>query len=276
MIRTVQRIGITGMAVAVLCAWGGAGIAGAQTTTNQPAAEKNLHPGLARASKLEGEDVYDTNGHKVGDIKDFLLDPRADRVLFAVMATTNDVGLNKNYVAIPWKDFGFNRGQDSLVLHLDLARLKRAPNFESSQWPDVNDRTFWGKTARFYGEPLRGNAQLVRASDFLKMNVRNAQNETLGSIQDLVFDMQTDRIRYAVLDAGGFLGIGGKYFAIPMTAFQVPPSRADKTLVLAADKNRLTQAPGFDKDHWPDLASTQWERQSDRYWSSPPAAKKQG
>jgi sporulation protein YlmC with PRC-barrel domain len=235
---------------------------------NKPAAEKGLHPGLIRLSKMNGEDVYNTQGEKIGDIKDFMLDTHADRIAFAVMSTDRNLGLDGKYLAVPWKDFSFNRSQDHLVLKLDKDRLSGAPAFESSKWPDAEDHAFWQKASTYYGGSLAADTSLIRASEFMKMNAKNSQDKKLGSIQDVVLDSRTGRVRYAVLGEGGFLGLGGKYFAIPMTAFRFPSSKDDKDLMLDADKDRLAKAPGFDKNHWPDMASTQWSNRSDKYWGN--------
>lgn len=85
-----------------------------------------------------------------------------------------------------------------------------------------------------------------------KTNVVNTQGQDLGSIEDLMIDPQTARVRYAVLDFGGFLGIGDKLFAVPLEAFQV--DRQNERLVLDVTKDRLESAPGFDKNNWPETA----------------------
>lgn len=54
----------------------------------------------------------------------------------------------------------------------------------------------------------------------------------------------------------GFLGIGEKLFALPWSALTLDPRR--KCFVLGVEKDRLKTARGFDKDHWPSLAESQW------------------
>jgi PRC-barrel domain len=87
-------------------------------------------------------------------------------------------------------------------------------------------------------------------------NVVNAQNEDLGKIEDLVLDAGAGRIAYAVLSFGGFLGMGDKYFAIPWNAFHF--NLPEKRAVLNVDKKLLENAPGFDKDNWPNMADSVW------------------
>ena len=83
-------------------------------------------------------------------------------------------------------------------------------------------------------------------------NVINLRGESLGEIQDLMIDPQSGRVTYAVLDFGGFLGIGDKLFAVPLQAFQI--DRTNEQFKLDVTKERLENAPGFDKSNWPSTA----------------------
>ena len=87
-------------------------------------------------------------------------------------------------------------------------------------------------------------------------NVVNKQNEDLGKIEDLVLDTGTGRIAYAVLSFGGFLGMGDKYFAIPWNAFHF--NLSENRAVLNVEKKLLENAPGFNKDNWPNMADSVW------------------
>jgi len=87
-------------------------------------------------------------------------------------------------------------------------------------------------------------------------SVVNKQNEDLGKIEDIVLDAGAGRIAYAVLSFGGFLGMGDKYFAIPWNALHF--NLTEKHAVLNVDKKLLENAPGFDKDNWPNMADSVW------------------
>ena len=66
-----------------------------------------------------------------------------------------------------------------------------------------------------------------------------------------MLDLATGRVVYVVLSFGGFLGIGNKLFAVPWAAFTLDSPR--HAFVLEIPRERLSEAPGFDKDHWPDV-----------------------
>ena len=93
---------------------------------------------------------------------------------------------------------------------------------------------------------------LLSASTLRDTTVVNRQGENLGDIKDLMIDPQNSRIQYAVLDFGGFLGIGDKLFAVPLEAFDI--DRKDEHFILDVTKDRLESAPGFDKSNWPTTA----------------------
>jgi len=97
---------------------------------------------------------------------------------------------------------------------------------------------------------------LMGADTLLGEDVVNAAEEDLGDIKEIMLDMQTGQVAYAVLAFGGFLGMGEKLFAVPWQALHL--DTVNKRFVLNVDKERLKTAPGFDKDAWPDMGDLSW------------------
>ncbi|WP_420459790.1 PRC-barrel domain-containing protein [Neolewinella sp.] len=93
------------------------------------------------------------------------------------------------------------------------------------------------------------NNLILSSTSITGTNVTNQKGENLGEIKDLMIDTESGRVNYAVLSFGGFLGLGDKYFAIPFEAFSV--NTTTEKFVLNVSKDRLENAPGFDKDNWP-------------------------
>jgi sporulation protein YlmC with PRC-barrel domain len=96
---------------------------------------------------------------------------------------------------------------------------------------------------------MRHRSMALSASSLIGDNVKNPHGEDLGKIEEIMIDTDNGRVAYAVLSFGGFLGIGDKLFAIPWDALQVAPE--EKAFVINIDKETLENAPGFDKDNWP-------------------------
>ena len=117
-------------------------------------------------------------------------------------------------------------------------------------------------------ESLTPFRRVLSASTLTKDSVRNRTNEDVGSLKEIMIDVPSGRVAYAVLAVGGFLGIGERLFAIPWGALALDQDR--KCFILDVDKQRLQNAPGFDKDNWPDMADPSWAAASVRI-GAPPA-----
>ena len=80
-----------------------------------------------------------------------------------------------------------------------------------------------------------------RTSKVVGSTVVNEANETVGTIDDLIVT-PSEKVPFAVLSVGGFLGMGTKYVVVPYTSLQV----RDKKMVLpGATKDSLKALPEF-------------------------------
>lgn len=86
--------------------------------------------------------------------------------------------------------------------------------------------------------------------------IRNTNDEELGNVEEIMIDVASGRVAYVVMSAGGFLGIGDKYFAVPWDLLQVDTENHD--VVVDLDKETIENAPGFDKDNWPSMSDLTW------------------
>lgn len=98
--------------------------------------------------------------------------------------------------------------------------------------------------------------RVLSATTLIGDGVRNLAGEDLGKIEELMIDLETGRIAYAVLSFGGFLGMGNKLFAVPWQALVL--NAEEHRFILNVEKEILKNAPGFDKDNWPDMSDRSW------------------
>ncbi len=108
----------------------------------------------------------------------------------------------------------------------------------------------------------------LKASTIIGAKVHNYQHEDIGKIEDFVMDTQSGRIAYAVLSFGGFLGIGDKLFAVPFQSLSWDPAR--ECFMMEANKDRLKNAPGFDRNSWPKMGDRRWGSTIHNYYGSKP------
>lgn len=110
--------------------------------------------------------------------------------------------------------------------------------------------------------------RLMTASTLEGDKVVNRQGEDLGEIDEIMLDVPRGRIAYAVMSSGGFLGMGEKLFAIPWSALTLDTD--NKCFVLDVDRQRLKDAPGFDKDNWPSMPDTEFDTRVHSYYGTRP------
>jgi hypothetical protein len=86
-------------------------------------------------------------------------------------------------------------------------------------------------------------AQTDRASRIIGATVYNERNESIGSVDDLILP-QGNASPMAVVSVGGFLGIGAKLVAVPMSDLRW--SAADnRWTITGATKESLTSLPSY-------------------------------
>ncbi|HSG38594.1 MAG TPA: PRC-barrel domain-containing protein [Thermoanaerobaculia bacterium] len=114
----------------------------------------------------------------------------------------------------------------------------------------------------------KNDTRVLSASTIIGDKVINAKGENLGDIKELMIDLDSGRVAYAVLSFGGMLGMGDKLFAIPFKALNLRPDRDN--FMLDVDKDRLKNAPGFDKNNWPSTADRKWGTEIHSYYDQKP------
>jgi sporulation protein YlmC with PRC-barrel domain len=98
--------------------------------------------------------------------------------------------------------------------------------------------------------------ELMGAVTLVGAHVRNADGEHLGVIRELMVDMQSGALAYALVSGGRFLELGEKLHPVPWGALAL--DGAGDAFLLPVSKERFRAAPGFDTDHWPDMAAPGW------------------
>lgn len=112
------------------------------------------------------------------------------------------------------------------------------------------------------GPSLMGSDTLIGES------VVNNQGLSLGDIKEIMLDMRSGQVAYAVLAFGGFFGLGEKLFAVPWQAMRLDTD--NKCFVLDVDKERLKSAPGFNAHAWPDMTDVTWANQIHTFYGTDP------
>jgi sporulation protein YlmC with PRC-barrel domain len=85
-------------------------------------------------------------------------------------------------------------------------------------------------------------AKGYRASELTGADVENGAGESIGSIDDLIVDRE--KVLFAILEVGGFLGIGGFLVAIPYDSMEISED-GSKIVLAEGSKEELQKLPEF-------------------------------
>jgi sporulation protein YlmC with PRC-barrel domain len=113
---------------------------------------------------------------------------------------------------------------------------------------------------------------VYRSRKILGTPVRNPAGDALGEIEEIVIDLESNTLAYAVLSFGGFMGLGDKFFAVPWQHLSLEHGEAEKYFVLDVDREKLKAAPGIPKKQWPTQASRDWLAEVNHFYQQDQAA----
>jgi sporulation protein YlmC with PRC-barrel domain len=111
---------------------------------------------------------------------------------------------------------------------------------------------------------IKDTSGYVISSDKVEgTTVYNGSGEKLGSIDDLMIDKRSGHIRYAVLEFGGFLGMGTDRYPIPWTVLRYDTDK--EGYVIPLDKSKLENGPRYQEAAVP-VYDTDFGRRIDSYY----------
>jgi sporulation protein YlmC with PRC-barrel domain len=126
----------------------------------------------------------------------------------------------------------------------------------------------------------RGRAQFIsgsvrtdqiKASELIGKDVKNAQDEHLGKVQDLIVNCASGHVPYAIISHGGALGVGRTKTAVPMDSLR--RSADGKSFILAATKEQLGSASRVPSGQWAAVADAEWAKSVDAFYGQPTFAR---
>jgi sporulation protein YlmC with PRC-barrel domain len=107
----------------------------------------------------------------------------------------------------------------------------------------------------------------LRASTVIGMPVRSESGEKLGKVQNLVVNLESQSVPYAIVEYGGALGIGGRHVAIPLN--ELKWSGDARQFTIAATRDQFESAATEPTDAWVGLAGEDWRGHIDRFYGRP-------
>jgi sporulation protein YlmC with PRC-barrel domain len=218
-----------------------------------------------RASKLIGMKVQNPQGQDLGKISDMIVNMNTGDVRYAVLEFDPGIFEGEKLFAVPTSQLRMAADRDTISYDMSKDKLENAavPRGDwNAAWRDPdylpNLDKIWGIT-----QPSRG-ALAHRVSDLIGKDVNNLEGKKIGEIEELVVNMATQNIHYAVLEFDPSLASSEQKFAFPLRAFDLTQDR--DRLVLDVDKTRLQAMKSFTDSRYSSLNDRTWVADIDRYF----------
>jgi sporulation protein YlmC with PRC-barrel domain len=101
-----------------------------------------MKPSILSSSTITGQNVYNMQDEKIGNIKDLMIDPDNSEIAYAVISFGGFMGIGDKLFAMPLKAFKFSDHDDTIRLDISKEKLENAPSFDKDNWPKTDDSKF--------------------------------------------------------------------------------------------------------------------------------------
>ncbi len=108
---------------------------------------------LISADKVEGTNVYNGTGDKLGSIDNVMIDKQTGKVAYAMMSFGGFLGLGEKYHPLPWSLLKYDTGKGGYLVNLDKRTLEGAPMYGENDTINWEDQAWGKKVHDYYGVP---------------------------------------------------------------------------------------------------------------------------
>ena len=88
---------------------------------------------LIAAEKVEGTDVYNPQGDKLGTVDDIMIDKVSGKAIYAIMSFGGFLGIGEKYHPLPWSTLNYDESKGGYVVNLDKKMLEGAPTYDMDE-----------------------------------------------------------------------------------------------------------------------------------------------
>jgi PRC-barrel domain len=106
---------------------------------------------LIAANKVEGTDVFNGGGDRVGSIHDLMIDKQSGQVAYAIMSFGGFLGVGNSYHPLPWSLLRYNTNLGGYVVNIEENQLEDAPSYPVGVEPAWGDPAYESKLRDYYG-----------------------------------------------------------------------------------------------------------------------------
>ena len=104
------------------------------------------------SSKVEGTNVYNPKGDKLGSISDLVIDKQGGHVRYAALEFGGFLGIGTDRYPLPWSLLKYDTVKDGYVVNLEKSQLENAPHYAKDDEP-LYSEDYGRDVYDYYGAP---------------------------------------------------------------------------------------------------------------------------
>jgi len=248
-----------------------AAVAAAQST-NTPAS--NGLGQVALADHVFGHQVISSDGQKVGNLNNLVIDLESGRILYGV------IGTGEGRVGVAPQVFASTLpSNNTLRINATKQQIDGAPKFDSVDQPGQwGQASYVSQVYSHFGQSpwWQGNTaanvgsfhNVHKAIQVVGMKVENVSNQEVGTVKNVAVDLPDGRVVYVFLAPAASLNLNNNIYPLPPQAVTLSPDQ--KNLVSDISAEKLSGAPHFASNSWPNLSDATLAGQVYQFYGKQP------
>lgn len=218
---------------------------------------------LLESNKLLGASIYDASNAAVADVNSIIVDQNG-KALFFIAGIGGVAGVGESEIVIPFDAMKIRFPTDDQELRLSVAltteQMNQAAKLKAQERAELNDQDWLAKNAEFFHVRQPKTApeknRLVCISSVTDASVIGPQNESVGVLDAVIFDLTAKQTQYAVIGQGGVAGVGKTYAIVPYKSLTIGRSADDNSKYVVSTNltaEQLERAPQVTPPDYPEL-----------------------
>jgi len=108
---------------------------------------------LIAAEQVNGTNVYNMDGDKLGTVDDIMIDKISGKAIYAVMSFGGFLGIGEKQHPLPWSSLTYDQDKEGFVVNLDKRKLEQAPTLDPDDEDFVWTPDYGRSIDKYYGAP---------------------------------------------------------------------------------------------------------------------------
>ncbi len=220
-----------------------------------------------KAEQLVGLKVEDTDGQKIGTVRNLILDMRTGEVKFAVIGSGGLAGIHPTLRLAPAQIMSAaTTKRETLSINATLGQWKGAPTFNRSQLASLAEPAAARQITLYFiktGTRMPGTSRnlsgtsdvrintssctLKLANDLIGRTVVNSEHQKLGEIVDLLVGFSQSHTAFAIVSTRKFF-VRGREYAISVR--ELTCTDGNSRLIVDTNITTFQNAPPFSQQVW--------------------------